>query len=75
MPLKSISYAYPTSSAAHKFGYGITGCYVVETFTVTDGKAETVILSGHATKEEALTIAKQMPHDWTPWFKQWHPGC
>ena len=54
--LKKVSFAYPTSSIASRYGVSEQGCYVVEILEDENDTAPT-ILYVHADKETALKSA------------------
>lgn len=61
---KAISYAYVTSPNAVAFGYGKTGCYIVETIR---GYNPPKAFAAFATKKEAVDFANEaMPQAWHP---------
>lgn len=66
--VKSIDYFYPTSSNAKRFGFPSGGYSVGLTeFDSTKSTATTIEQSGHATKEEAIAAASNMPYEWARW--------
>lgn len=72
---KLVGFAYPTSPAATRFGFAKTGCHIVETFEIGKlGNCKTNILSGHASREDAVRESKALPFEWSPMFLRFgHP--
>ena len=64
---KFISWSYPTSDNAKKFGFYKTGCWTVE--TTTDNKPP-IAIAGYATKEEAKDHYNSLPYSPTNWYKE-----
>ena len=56
---KTVSYSYPTSPNAKKYGFYKTGCYTVE--TITDEKPPKS-LAAFATKKEAVAFAETLKY-------------
>lgn len=57
---KAVSYAYPSSNDAERFGFGKTGCYVVGLGPADHSKPHSSV-AGYATKAEAFEAADKMP--------------
>lgn len=63
---KAVAYAYPTSENATQFGFGKTGCYVVETSTNKDRIPNAI--AGFATSPEAFAFADTLTdHELSQW--------
>jgi hypothetical protein len=54
---KEVSFSYPSSDNATKFGFYGTGCYTVSTGAAGKPKKS---VSGHATSKEAFTAADKL---------------
>lgn len=64
--LKEVSYSYPTSPNAIKFGYAKCGCYTVS-LRWKDGEGRWLSreLAGHATKDQARAYGEALPYLWS----------
>jgi hypothetical protein len=62
--LKSVGYAYPTSTYATKFGFAKVGCWIVFTHKVVESVGKPI--AAYATQEEADAHASRLPADWCP---------
>jgi len=62
MKTKAVSYAYPSSPFANRFGFSKTGCYVVETL---EGHNPPKGVSGHASPIQALVTADGIDLPWS----------
>jgi hypothetical protein len=65
---KTIQWAYRTSPDAIKFGYGKTGCWVLQIYDANS----TVTIGAHSDKEKLSELGNNLPH--IPWeeTKQTH---
>lgn len=71
---KMVDYAYPTSINAIRFGFGNVGCWVVaKHFRHETEFFAPIALSGHATREEAIDAARNVPLPWNPIYIHYHP--
>lgn len=69
---KSIAWAYPTSPNAARFGFGRTGCWVVD-LQPADCSRPPEAVSAHACESDAIDTALSMPNEWTRLYLQFHP--
>jgi hypothetical protein len=58
---KMVSYSYPTSTNAKKFGHYKTGCY---TISLHEGVNVPKHIAAFSTKEEAIKEAEKLSHPW-----------
>ena len=61
MKQKEITYCYPTSTNAKRFGFYNTGCYAVE---IVEGCQPPRAVAGFATITQAAAHAEQLPEPW-----------
>ena len=66
MNTKQVGYAYPTSDTAHRFGFGLVGCYFVR--LLRSGRPYTGRSDrGFATLEQALEYAETLQDAYDPY--------
>jgi hypothetical protein len=69
MTTKSVSYAYPASPDATRFGFGKTGCYCVE---LHKGEEAPEAIQAFDCREKAEAYADALVHPWNALYTQWH---
>ncbi|MGZ8432796.1 MAG: hypothetical protein ACXWYM_00430 [Candidatus Binatia bacterium] len=72
---KSVAWAYPSSTNATKYGFGKTGCYVVEVTTYKDGQflSQKVVGGGFMTLADAEAVASPLPMRWCSCYLLYPP--
>lgn len=70
MKTKSIGWAYPSSTAAAKFGFKKSGCWVISTST---NEKPPVYHAGFISREAAFQAAAARPETWCRHFIRWNP--
>ena len=71
---KSIDWSYPTSENASSFGFKSKGCFTVsKNFGHSTKSRPPQAISGHATREEAVVVARNVEAPWNPLFERFHP--
>lgn len=73
--VKDVSWGYPTSTNAARFGFARVGCWTVGLTHFTKNHrgedcAVTVAHSAFATQGEAYDQAKALPHEWASWVRK-----
>jgi hypothetical protein len=63
MNVKSVEWAYPTSTCARRFGCGPIGCWVVD--VGQRGEPLRVAVAAFETREQAIDHALALPHEWS----------
>lgn len=71
--VKTVEYAYPTSTNAGRFGFSRKGCYVVEQHYWPLRDEAFKPLAGFATRAEAVAHAQAMTLPWSPMHLRFHP--
>jgi len=61
---KQVGFAYPTSDTAHRFGFGVAGCYFVLFLTGDRRRYSCRRDAGFATQAEAFNHAECQPEDY-----------
>jgi len=63
--IKAVSYAYPTSTYAAKFGRSREGCYFVCEKRCEEQVRPSKLHGPFATRLEAFACADDLPHEWS----------